>query len=76
MSSPSARESIGGVPVAPSIVLGDLDQPIDLLFGEIFPHAPTNCYIFYRRNLISVRTDLGERVAGVHVRARRPLPLR
>src|SRR5262249_18355128 len=49
---PVGNQNGGGVPVPPAIVPSGVDQPVDLLLGQIFPHAPTNCYTFYRRSPI------------------------
>jgi hypothetical protein len=38
--------------VVPSIAFSGLDQPIDFIFGEIFPRACINCYILYRGSLV------------------------
>jgi hypothetical protein len=35
-----------GVPVPGSVLLGGLDEPLDLPFGQIFPTAFANCYIY------------------------------
>jgi hypothetical protein len=35
-----------GVPVPATVLLGGLDEPLDLSLGEIFAAAPANCYIY------------------------------
>ena len=35
-----------GVPMPRSVLLGGLDEPLDLPFGEVFTAALTNCYIY------------------------------
>jgi hypothetical protein len=35
-----------GVPVPGAVLLGGLDEPIDLPLGQIFAAAPANCYIY------------------------------
>ena len=34
------------VPVPGAVLLGGLDDPIDLPLGQIFAAAPANCYIY------------------------------
>jgi hypothetical protein len=35
-----------GVPVPAAVLLGGLDEPLDLPLGQIFAAAPANCYIY------------------------------
>ena len=35
-----------GIPMPVSVLLGGLDEPLDLPFGQIFPTASANCYIY------------------------------
>jgi hypothetical protein len=36
----------GGVAMPRAILLGGLDEPLDLPVGEVFTAAPANCYIY------------------------------
>ena len=38
--------SVYRVPMPGSVLLGGLDEPLDLPFGQIFPTAFANCYIY------------------------------
>jgi hypothetical protein len=35
-----------GVPMPGAVLLGGLNEPFDLPFGQIFPAASANCYIY------------------------------
>jgi hypothetical protein len=35
-----------GVPMPGAVLLGGLDEPLDLSLGQIFAAAPANCYIY------------------------------
>src|SRR5215813_3246625 len=52
--------------MAPAVLFGSLDQPVHLLFRQIFSHAPTNCYIFYRRSPIMGALIFHENCPPVH----------
>ena len=43
---PEGDQDNRGVPVPRAVLLGGLDEPLDLPFGQIFPIASANCYIY------------------------------
>jgi hypothetical protein len=38
----------GGVPMSAAVLLGSLNEALDLPLGQIFAAAPANCYILLR----------------------------
>jgi hypothetical protein len=35
-----------GIPMPGAVLLGGLDEPFDFPFGQVFPTASANCYIY------------------------------
>jgi hypothetical protein len=35
-----------GVPMPGSVLLGGLDEPLDLPFGQVIAGSPVDCYIY------------------------------